>query len=83
MWWCLELRGELAWSDMNDKAWDYANIFTDWKHDFPHEESSEMIPCGFPYTAKICDATVLSQDGLKQHTLLLADSYMSPSTFLA
>lgn len=51
--------GELAWSDVNHMAWDYTNTVTDWKHNFPHEESSEMILCGFLYTFKICDATVL------------------------
>lgn len=51
--------GELAWSDINQKAWDYTNTVIDTKHDFHHQEDSEMILCGFHYPHKICDTTVL------------------------
>jgi len=51
--------GELAWSDINQMAWDYTNTVTDRKHDFPHQENSEMTLCGFHYAYKICDTTVL------------------------
>lgn len=51
--------GELAWSDINQMAWDYTNTVIGRKHDFPHQENSEMILCGFHYAYKICDTTVL------------------------